>query len=118
MSKTKQDILKTVENPDQERDYAISHTTDEFTFLYPETMQPCFATVEVEYYPSKYCVEMMSLKQYLQTFRDEAHTYEAITNELADDLSAAMMPRRMTVSASFTVRGGIYSTVKVSVGDV
>ena len=118
MSKTKQDILKTVDNPDQARDYAISHTTNEFTFLYLETMQPCFATVEVEYYPSKHCVEMMSLKQYLQTFRDEVHTYESITNELADDLSGAMMPKRMTVSAAFTVRGGIYSTVKVSVGDV
>ena len=118
MSKTKQEILKTVENPDPDRDYAITHETDEFTFLYPETMQPCFATVEVAYYPSKYCVEMMSLKQYLQTFRDEAHTYESITNELADDLRATVMPRRMTVSAVFTVRGGIHSTVKVSVGDV
>lgn len=107
-----------MENPDQDRDYSILHTTDEFTFLYPETMQPCFATVELEYYPAKHCVEMISLKQYLQTFRDEAHTYEAITNELADDLSAVMMPRRMTVSAAFTVRGGISSIVKVSVGNV
>ena len=118
MSQSKQDILKTVENPDPDRDYAVSDTTDEFTFLYPETMQPCFATVEFEYYPAKHCVEMMSLKQYLQTFREEAHTYEAITNIMADDLSAAMMPRRLKVCADFTVRGGISSTVKVSVGRV
>ena len=118
MSETRSDILKTVENEEGERVYAITHTTDEFTFLYPTTNQPCFATVEVEYYPAKHCIEMVSLKKYLQTFRDEAYHFETVTNRVLDDLADTIKPRQMTVAATFTVRGGISSTVKASVGDV
>ena len=109
-------MLKAVDNPDLERDYEITHTTDEFTFLYPLTDQPCFANVEVTYRPGEHCVEMMSLKQYLQTFRDETYYYEAIANRLLDDLTECVRPKEMVVTASFTVRGGISSVVKVGVG--
>jgi 7-cyano-7-deazaguanine reductase len=118
VSKPRSDILKTVENAERDRDYAITHWTDEFTFLYPITDQPCFASIEIEYHPAKHCIEMMSLKNYLQTFRDEAFYYEAVANKVLDDLADTIKPRRMKVTASFTVRGGISSTVKASVGDV
>ena len=116
LSDKRLEILKTVENEERERDYAITHSTDEFTFLYPVTDQPCFATVVVDYHPAEHCVEMMSLKQYLQTFRDEAYYFEAITNRLLDDLAEKVRPRQMTVTARFTVRGGISTVVNASVG--
>jgi 7-cyano-7-deazaguanine reductase len=114
LSDSRTDILKTVDNPEPERDYEVTHTTDEFTFLYPLTEQPCFAQVEVTYRPGEHCVEMMSLKQYLQTFRDETGYFEAITNRLLDDLVTRIEPNEMTVTARFTVRGGISSVVKAS----
>ena len=111
------DILKTVENPERERDYEITHDTDEFTFLYPLTEQPCFANVEVAYRPNETCLEMMSLKQYLQTFRDESYYFEQVTNRMLDDLFDRVKPRSMSVTARFTVRGGISTVVRASVGD-
>ncbi|MBS11605.1 MAG: NADPH-dependent 7-cyano-7-deazaguanine reductase QueF [Gemmatimonadetes bacterium] len=111
----RRDTIEVVENPERERDYEVSHATDEFTFLYPRTEQPCFANVEVTYIPADHCVEMMSLKQYLQTFRDETHFFEAVTNEILDDLAAQSRPKAMSVTARFTVRGGISSVVRASV---
>lgn len=106
------ETLKTVDNEERERDYVITHSTDEFTFLYPLTGQPCFATVVVDYHPGEHCVEMISLKQYFGTFREEAYYFEAITNRLLDDLAGIVLPRQMTVTARFTVRGGISTVVK------
>lgn len=117
MSESRADILKTNANPEPDRAYDVTHATDEFTFLYPLTQQPCFANVEVTYRPRDLVVEMMSLKQYLQTFRDEAHFFEAVTNTLLDDLAATVEPDAMTVTARFTVRGGISTVVKASLGD-
>lgn len=116
MSDTRLDILKTVDNEERERDYTITHSTEEFTFLYPGTGQPCFATVVVDYRPGEHCVEMISLKRYLQTFREEPYYFEAIANRLLDDLVEKIHPKRMTVTARFTVRGGISTEVKTSVG--
>lgn len=114
MNNERTKIIETVANPEKGRDYAVVHATDEFTFLYPLTEQPCFANVEVTYQPDEHCLEMMSLKQYLQTFRDEAHYFEAVTNQLLDDLVETVRPKTMSVTAAFTVRGGISSVVKVS----
>ncbi len=115
LSDNRIDILKIVNNPEGDRDYVVTHKTDEFTFLYPQTDQPCFANVEIAYHPGDHCLEMMSLKQYLQTFRDEAHYYEAITNLLLDTLAGRVRPKQMIVTARFTVRGGITTVVKASV---
>jgi len=103
-----------IENPEPERDYEVTHATDEFTFLYPLTNQPCFANVELSYQPDQQTVEMMSLKQYLQTYRDEAYYFEAVTNEILDDLVTTVEPKAMTVTARFTVRGGMSTVVKAS----
>ena len=112
MSDKRLEILKTVDNEERERDYVITHSTDEFTFLYPVTEQPCFATVVVDYHPAEHCVEMMSLNKYFGTFREEAYYFEGITNRLLDDLAGIVRPRQMTVTARFTVRGGISTVVK------
>ena len=44
-------------------------------------------------------------------FRDRGIFYEAVTNQILDDLVASCHPRRMTVVGDFTVRGGIKTTV-------
>ena len=109
MADTRRDILETVENEDQDRDYTITHTTEEFTFLYPLTRQPCFATIEVAYRPRKSCIEMMSLKRFLNTFRDETYYFETITNRLLDALSEAVKPKRMTVTGQQRNAGVAFS---------
>ena len=47
----------------------------------------------------------------LVAFRDKGIFYEAVTNQILDDLVAACAPRRMTVVGDFTPRGGIKTVV-------
>jgi 7-cyano-7-deazaguanine reductase len=61
--------------------------------------------------PDKKCVELKSLKLYLQQFRNEGIFYENVTNRILDDLVAMLQPRRMTLTAKFNARGGITTTV-------
>lgn len=105
--------LETFPNPHPERDYNIHIECPEFTCLCPKTGQPDFATITIDYVPEARCVELKSLKQYIWSFRDEGHFHEAVTNRIADDLIAALAPRKLRVEAKFNVRGGIYTTVVV-----
>ena len=105
--------LETFPNPNRERDYEIAFEAPEFTCLCPMTGQPDFATIRIRYVPDLKCVELKSLKLYLWSYRDEGAFHEAVTNRIADDVIAAIDPRRLTVEGDFYVRGGIRTTVKV-----
>jgi 7-cyano-7-deazaguanine reductase len=61
--------------------------------------------------PAARCVELKSLKLYLQQFRSEGIFYEHATNRILDDLVAVLQPRSITLVAAFTPRGGITTTV-------
>ena len=108
--------LETFPNPRPGRDYAIHFECPEFTCLCPMTGQPDFATITIEYTPDERCVELKSLKLYLWSYRDEGAFHEAVTNQICDDLVAALAPRRITVNGKFLVRGGITTTVVVTAG--
>jgi len=105
--------LETFANPARDSDYTIRMTLPEFTCLCPKTGQPDFATFELEYVPDELCVELKSLKLYLWAFRDEGAFHEAVTNQIADDLARACVPRFLRLTGKFNVRGGIYTTVVV-----
>jgi 7-cyano-7-deazaguanine reductase len=104
-------ILDSFENPRPDRDYEIRFVFPEFTSLCPVTGQPDFATVTVTYVPGERCVEMKSLKLYFFAYRDKGIFYEAVVNQILDDLVAVLRPRRMTVVGDFAVRGGTAGTV-------
>ena len=75
------------------------------------TGQPDFATIYLEYVADQLCVELKSLKLYIWSFRDTGAFHEAVTNQILSDLTQALAPRFMRVTAEFNVRGGIYTTV-------
>lgn len=104
-------ILETFANQYPGRDYEIKIVAPEFTSVCPKTGQPDFGTLTFIYTPNERCVELKSLKLYLQRFRNEGIFYENVTNRILDDLVAVLQPRRMTLIASFTPRGGISTTV-------
>ena len=108
--------LETFPNPAPGRDYRIAHTCPEFTSVCPKTGQPDFGTIELEYIPDQLCLELKSLKLYYFGFRSEGIFYEAVTNRILDDLSAACKPRWMRVTGRFNVRGGISSVVVAETG--
>lgn len=104
--------LETFSNRHPRRDYTIVHTCPEFTALCPKTGQPDFATIRISYVPDRLCVELKSLKLYLQAYRDRGIFYEHVTNVILDDLVAALRPRSMCVEGEFRTRGGISSVVR------
>jgi 7-cyano-7-deazaguanine reductase len=106
--------LETFPNPRPGRDYTIVHTCPEFTAVCPKTGQPDFGTIRISYVPAGLCVELKSLKLYLQGFRSRGIYYEAVTNVILDDLVGAMRPQRITVEGDFHVRGGISTVVRAS----
>jgi len=108
------DLLETFENQYPGRDYTIEIVCPEFTSVCPKTGQPDFGTLTFTYVPADKCVELKSLKLYLQQFRGEGNFYEHATNRILDDLVAAVQPRRMTLVAAFTARGGITTSVTAS----
>ncbi|MBN8689342.1 MAG: NADPH-dependent 7-cyano-7-deazaguanine reductase QueF [Armatimonadetes bacterium] len=103
--------LEVFPNPAPHRNYVISHINEEFTSVCPKTGLPDFATVELEYIPDQTCIELKSLKYYYLEFRNAGIFYEAVTNQILDDLYAACKPRWMRITADFAVRGGISSTI-------
>lgn len=103
--------IETFPNPQTDRDYTIRMRLPEFTCLCPLTGQPDFAVLHLEYVPDARCVELKSLKAYIWSFRDRGAFHEAVTNEIADRLAAALQPRFLRLTAEFNVRGGIYTSV-------
>jgi 7-cyano-7-deazaguanine reductase len=103
--------LETFPNPSPDRDYEIEIRCPEFTSVCPKTGLPDFGEIVVRYVPDDRCIELKALKYYMIGFRDKGIFYEAVTNQILDDLVAACGPRRMTVVGDFSVRGGISTTV-------
>ena len=104
-------VLETFPNPRPERDYEIAIACPEFTSLCPKTGLPDFGEIRITYVPDTLCLELKALKYYIIGFRNRGIFYEHVTNEILDDLVAAIRPRRMTVVGDFSVRGGIKTIV-------
>jgi len=105
------DRLETFPNPRPEREFTIEIVCPEFTSVCPKTGQPDFGTITFTYIPAGACVELKSLKEYLQAYRNQGIFYEHITNRLLDDFVAACKPAKCKVVSVWTPRGGISTTV-------
>src|SRR5258708_9661474 len=101
------DQLETFPNPRPGRDYVIEIVCPEFTSVCPKTGQPDFGTITFTYTPEKLCVELKSLKLYLQRFRDQGIFYEDVVNRLLDDFIAASRTRRRQVMGGITPPCGL-----------
>jgi 7-cyano-7-deazaguanine reductase len=103
--------IETFPNPRPEREYEIAISCPEFTSVCPKTGLPDFGEIRITYVPADRCIELKALKYYLIDFRSRGIFYEAVTNQILDDLVATCSPRRMTVTGDFSVRGGIKTVV-------
>ncbi len=104
------------DNPRTGRYYTITMRCPEFTSVCPKTGQPDFGEITIQYRPDKLCLELKSLKFYMQSYRNRGIFYEKLTNDILDDLSAACKPKWMKITSRFTPRGGITTEVVAETG--
>lgn len=106
--------LETWENPYPRRDYRIEIAFPEFTCLCPRSGYPDFATIRINYIPKKYIVELKSLKLYLNSYRGEYISHEAVTNRIYDAVVKTIKPKYLEVIGDFNPRGNMKTVIRVS----
>ena len=110
----KQAKLELWPNPNPDRDYTIDISYPEFTCLCPRSGYPDFATIRINYTPGTKVVELKALKLYLNSFRDQSVSHEAVTNLIFDALKKNLKPRSLEVVGDFNVRGNVKTVVRVA----
>lgn len=93
------------------RKYTIDFTCPEFTCLCPRSGFPDFATIKIKYVPDQYCVELKSLKLYINSFRNKKVYHEDVTNVIIQDMIDLLDPSYIQVIGDFTVRGNIHTVI-------
>lgn len=114
MKAIKQAELEIWPNSHPDRDYTIDITYPEFTCVCPRSGYPDFATIRITYTPDKKVVELKSLKLYLNSFRDQGVSHEAVTNQIFDLLKKNLKPRSLEVIGDFNVRGNVKTLIRVA----
>lgn len=103
--------IETFPNPRPGRRYEITHVNSEFTSVCPKTGLPDFGTVTISYVPDALCLELKALKYYFLDYRNRGIFYEAVTNQILDDLVECCSPLWMKVTTEWSTRGGIRSVI-------
>lgn len=84
----------------------------EFTSVCPWTGLPDFGEIRILYIPGESCVELKSLKYYLNSFRNVGIIQEDAVNRILDDLVELLSPVSMTVTGDFKPRGGLRTVAR------
>lgn len=95
----------------KDKQIIVDIETKEFTCICPWSKLPDFATLRIKYIPDKYCIELKSLKYYLQSYRNVGIVHESAVNRIFEDLYNTIFPKWLYVELEFEVRGGIKTKV-------
>lgn len=106
--------LERFENRTRNRRYWVEFTCPEFTCVCPASGFPDFATIHIRYIPRHYCVELKSLKLYINSFRNQGIFHEDVVNLILDDFIKLLDPWEIEIVGDFNVRGNIKTIVKAS----
>ena len=96
------------------REIRINFEIPEFTAICPFSDFPDFATVRIEYVPNERCIELKSLKLYINSFRNVKIFHEHVINVILEDFVRACAPLRIEIEGDFNVRGNIKTVVRAS----
>ncbi len=96
------------------REVRISFEMPEFTAVCPFSDFPDFATIKLEYVPNERCIELKSLKLYINSFRNIKIFHEHVINVILEDFIAACDPLAVELEGDFHVRGNIKTVVRAS----
>ena len=96
------------------REIHIQFEIPEFTCVCPFSDFPDFAVIRLDYVPNERCVELKSLKLYINSFRAVKVFHEHVINIIMEDFVAACDPLSVDIEGDFNVRGNIKTVVKAS----
>ena len=96
------------------REVHVKFEIPEFTCVCPFSDFPDFATIRIDYVPNERCVELKSLKLYINSFRPVKVFHEHVVNLIVEDFVAACDPLALDVEGDFNVRGNIKTVVTAS----
>lgn len=111
------ELLIAVEYDYSGKKIMIETETQEFTCLCPWSGLPDHGILRIKYVPQNMCVELKSLKYYIQSFRNVGIMHENAVNKIFDDLWSLLRPRWLCVEIEFYIRGGIKTVVKREEGE-
>jgi 7-cyano-7-deazaguanine reductase len=94
------------------REIRINFEIPEFTAICPFSDFPDFATIRLEYVPTERCIELKSLKLYINSFRNVKIFHEHVINIILEDFVAACDPLSVEIEGDFHVRGNIKTVVR------
>ncbi len=97
-----------------DREIKIDFEITEFTAICPFSDFPDFATIRLEYVPHERCVELKSLKLYINSFREVKIFHEHVINVIMEDFVQACDPLSVEIEGDFHVRGNIKTVVRAS----
>jgi 7-cyano-7-deazaguanine reductase len=106
--------LERFPNRTKVRRYTVEFHCPEFTCVCPASGFPDFATIHIKYVPRDWCVELKSLKLYINQYRDRGIFHEDVVNVILDDLVGLLDPWEMDVVGDFNVRGNIKTVVSAN----
>lgn len=96
------------------KEIRINFTCPEFTAICPFSDFPDFATIKIEYVPNELCIELKSLKLYINSFRAVKIFHEHVINRILDDFVQACDPLALDIEGDFNVRGNIKTVIRAS----
>lgn len=96
------------------REIRINFEIPEFTAICPFSDFPDFAVIKLEYVPNERCIELKSLKMYINSFRNIKVFHEHVINIILEDFVRACDPLRVELEGDFHIRGNIKTIVRAS----
>jgi 7-cyano-7-deazaguanine reductase len=96
------------------RKIKIHFEIPEFTAICPFSDFPDFATIRLEYVPNERCVELKSLKLYINSFRQIKIFHEHVVNVILEDFVRACDPLTVELEGDFHMRGNIKTVIRAS----
>ena len=96
------------------REIKIDFEITEFTAICPFSDFPDFATIRLQYVPHERCVELKSLKLYINSFREVKIFHEHVINVILEDFVRACDPLSVELEGDFHVRGNIKTVVRAT----
>jgi 7-cyano-7-deazaguanine reductase len=95
------------------KNYIIDIELPEFVAKCPRSGYPDFATIKIQYSPSKKVIELKALKLYINSFMNRYISHENSANEIFDTLHKKLEPKWLKVIADFKPRGNVHTVIEI-----